>query len=383
MLGSLPTSLPYPHAPEEEDNEESEEAVINNRALNKMLDRNDFDDDSSVDSDGELNYSSGSSCECDDQEEVRQHSHELAGGVSASFFSSSRRGLISSPSISSFHCSSQDQNVHDERRGEKSIDPLSTGVDQAIENNAPPLQKPFPKELCTITLTKDHTPYNKSEALLVTKRSNDASRAITPARSGGILRVAGSLSVTRALGDAYLKTDVLSFFPYKGHVPYITALPQVNVRKLKEGDRIVVMATDGVWERVDAKTINKWVTKFFNRPITSPDHVDAKKNKHMDTSTPPSFLSKFSRKRKRCNQSRKGIAALRNQTAAYGLRGHTTLSHSKVSDVIARKVLNKIRRMRKMKSLQSLMAFPAGPARRQKHDDITACVVDLSGFVEF
>jgi hypothetical protein len=37
---------------------------------------------------------------------------------------------------------------------------------------------------------------------------------------GGIKRVAGSLAVTRALGDAYLKTPLLSFLPYKSHAPY-------------------------------------------------------------------------------------------------------------------------------------------------------------------
>lgn len=55
-------------------------------------------------------------------------------------------------------------------------------------------------------------------------------RAISAGVGGGIKRVAGSLAVTRALGDAYLKTPLLSFLPYKSHAPYITARPEVNCR---------------------------------------------------------------------------------------------------------------------------------------------------------
>ena len=52
-----------------------------------------------------------------------------------------------------------------------------------------------------------------------------------------------------------------------------------------------------------------------------------------------------------------------------------------VADVIVRRVLNKVRRARNISSLQALMSLPQGRARRSKHDDITAIVVDLSTFV--
>jgi len=52
-----------------------------------------------------------------------------------------------------------------------------------------------------------------------------------------------------------------------------------------------------------------------------------------------------------------------------------------VSEVIVRKVLNKVRKTRNISSLRMLMSLPKGRARRSKHDDITATVVDLSGFV--
>jgi hypothetical protein len=52
-----------------------------------------------------------------------------------------------------------------------------------------------------------------------------------------------------------------------------------------------------------------------------------------------------------------------------------------VADVIVRRVLNKVRRARNISSLSCLMSLPQGRARRSKHDDITASVVDLAAFV--
>ena len=94
----------------------------------------------------------------------------------------------------------------------------------------PPVTRP-------IDLTTDHSAYNPAEVTAVLRRCNNAPRAISAGVGGGIKRVAGSLAVTRALGDAYLKTPLLSFLPYKSHAPYITARPEVNCRPLvKEGD---------------------------------------------------------------------------------------------------------------------------------------------------
>lgn len=85
----------------------------------------------------------------------------------------------------------------------------------------PPL--PLSMLMRPIDLTTDHSAYNPAEVTAVLRRCNNAPKAISSASGGGIKRVAGSLAVTRALGDAYLKTPRLSFFPYKRHAPYITA----------------------------------------------------------------------------------------------------------------------------------------------------------------
>lgn len=80
--------------------------------------------------------------------------------------------------------------------------------------------------------------------------------------------MAGSLAVTRALGDAYLKTPRLSFFPYKTHTPYITARPEVNCRPIvKGGDKVLMLATDGVWERAGGEDVLRWARTFYSERL--------------------------------------------------------------------------------------------------------------------
>lgn len=66
-----------------------------------------------------------------------------------------------------------------------------------------------------IDLTTDHSAYNPAEVAAVLRRCKNAPRAISANLGSTVKRVAGSLAVTRALGDAYLKTPLLSFTPFK------------------------------------------------------------------------------------------------------------------------------------------------------------------------
>ncbi|KAI2510561.1 hypothetical protein MHU86_3829 [Fragilaria crotonensis] len=119
-----------------------------------------------------------------------------------------------------------------------------------------------------IDLTTDHSAYNPSEVSAVLRRCNNAPRAISASVGGGIKRVAGSLAVTRALGDAYLKTPKLSFQPYAKGCPYITAQPEVNFRRLsKDGDRVLILATDGVWERCSGEDVLRWIRNHSSERI--------------------------------------------------------------------------------------------------------------------
>jgi trimeric autotransporter adhesin len=50
-----------------------------------------------------------------------------------------------------------------------------------------------------------------------------------------------------------------SFSPYKEHVPYITAAPEVCSRGLTAADRYLILATDGVWEQATSVEVAQWV----------------------------------------------------------------------------------------------------------------------------
>lgn len=334
-------------------------------------------------------------------------------------------------------------------------------------DHPPPL--PLSMLMRPIDLTTDHSAYNPAEVTAVLRRCNNAPKAISSASGGGIKRVAGSLAVTRALGDAYLKTPRLSFFPYKRHAPYITARPEVNCRIITKGaDRILILASDGVWERASGDDVLRWVRNYYNARIagvkeanfhtlydmdvgedaehsfgssakrmsrrnvggSSDDISSVKTNVAMEkepfltsppddnttaTDTRPHVstegtevskepgatpsqtpraittiaddIAKGGSKRKHLGsgsistRSSNGSLALDDREIRKG-RHHSSRSFSlgipTVSDVIVRKVLNKVRKTRNISSLRMLMSLPKGRARRSKHDDITATVVDLS-----
>lgn len=282
----------------------------------------------------------------------------------------------------------------------------------------------LPQVTRPIDLTTDHSAYNPAEVSAVLRRCNNAPLAISAGVGGGIMRVAGSLAVTRALGDAYLKTPLLSFFPYKRHAPYITGRPEVNCRPVvKGGDKVLVLATDGVWERANGEDVLRWVRTFYAERIAEAerrsnigrlnkidthcsDDASTSVGKRDDDSVDspgqeqpppspqrddigPSAGPDVNVGRKRDVPSSPGQpvpgAKRRKLTgrpttapraAPFGSRRNST-----VADVIVRRVLNKVRRARNISSLHTLMSLPPGRARRSKHDDITACVVDLSAFV--
>jgi len=205
------------------------------------------------------------------------------------------------------------------------------------------------------------------------------------------------LAVTRALGDAYLKTPLLSFNPYKHHAPYITARPEVNCRLLtKAGDRVLILATDGVWERCSGDDVLRWIRNYSaersaeaerrrgrvarsggggrfspeesqnnDDSPTQSDDAPAVASQKRDRVSPVMMMNK---KRKTNNRTPRRVTS-------------PVSALSSVSDVIVRRVLNKVRRARNMSSLDALMSLPKGRARRSKHDDITASVVDLSAFL--
>jgi len=314
-----------------------------------------------------------------------------------------------------------------ERRKNAGKDPSVSTASSDDTNDSLPLVS-LPPSIRPIDLTTDHSAYNPAEVTAVLRRCNNAPRAISAGVGGGIKRVAGSLAVTRALGDAYLKTPLLSFLPYKSHAPYITGRPEVNCRPLvKDGDKVLILATDGVWERASGEDILRWVRNFYeerlaeavrrnNRRLNQQDKSTANDdssnggngNGHTDHSMPAPMNGQeaaerdlFEKNDYEAGAQQAAAAAAANGNGNGRKRGAEPLQMTRspsppakrrkrnrpnrisynVADVIVRRVLNKVRRARNISSLQALMSLPQGRARRSKHDDITASVVDLSAFV--
>lgn len=189
-----------------------------------------------------------------------------------------------------------------------------------------------------IQLTEDHSANNLDEQLLVRGRCHNAPRAISTGPTG-ICRVAGSLAVTRALGDAYLKVSKMSFGTYKEHCPYITCLPTVSCRNLsspKSGDvQILCLASDGVFEKLPS---NQSIVQVLNE-----------------------------------QQSRQSVGS--EVTALDAVRVEWNPSESIIQDVLENACL-----MRNM-TKKSLLSLKKGKARRSKHDDMTCLIVDLEAFL--
>jgi len=287
------------------------------------------------------------------------------------------------------------------RRASAGKEPSDSSTSSQDSDDPPPLihLPPFTRP---IDLTTDHSAYNPAEVTAVLRRCNNAPRAISAGVGGGIKRVAGSLAVTRALGDAYLKTPELSFLPYKRHAPYITARPEVNCRTLvKDVDKVLILATDGVWERASGEDVLRWVRNFYMERIAEAERRNNRRNHVVETtkvvaapqskeeietaamnSQDGAERDLFEQRTFEPESNRKrDLAGSPSPLAKRRKRNRHNRVTYNVADVIVRRVLNKVRRARNISSLQALMSLPQGRARRSKHDDITSSVVDLSAFV--
>lgn len=298
--------------------------------------------------------------------------------------------------------SDTDMRSSNRRKGRDSSDSSSASSSQDSKDMPPPII--LPPVTRPIDLTTDHSAYNPAEVTAVLRRCNNAPRAISAGVGGGIKRVAGSLAVTRALGDAYLKTPLLSFNPYKSHAPYITARPEVNCRPIvKDGDKVLILATDGVWERASGEDVLRWVRNYYAERIAE---AERRKNRRLNQSSDRNSNDEGTIGRNKDDESddrddddtmvinrkrdmphspspptKRRKLELGRRTNRRGSAAFDSQRNNTVADVIVRRVLNKVRRARNISSLHALMSLPPGRARRSKHDDITACVVDLSEFV--
>lgn len=85
-------------------------------------------------------------------------------------------------------------------------------------------------------------------------------------------RLLGSLMPLRSFGDVDFKwskenVEIVSRLvsPFYKTPPYLTAEPVVTHRTLSEGDRFLVLATDGLWEKMSNEQVVNLVAKFVDK----------------------------------------------------------------------------------------------------------------------
>ena len=117
-----------------------------------------------------------------------------------------------------------------------------------------------------VGLSTDHNCDNTAEVRAVLARSGDPRAVYT---SAGLKRVCGSLAVTRAIGDFYLKQRDCSHPPYNTHLPYITAEAEVGSFKLPPASSDewpwLVLASDGLWELLDKDRVSRIILDASKR----------------------------------------------------------------------------------------------------------------------
>ncbi|KAG6960022.1 hypothetical protein JG688_00009812 [Phytophthora aleatoria] len=123
--------------------------------------------------------------------------------------------------------------------------------------------------LQAIAVSVDHSCNNPQETKLVVERSHDRNAIrmskddqATGAGVIGVKRVAGSLAMTRAFGDFYLKCPELSSAPFKSKVPYITSEPSITTVYMDGSEKYVILASDGLWDVMTPQEAVHIVDKF-------------------------------------------------------------------------------------------------------------------------
>jgi len=106
---------------------------------------------------------------------------------------------------------------------DNTITVANTGDSRAIL-----VSEPTPNDIRAIALSTDHKPDRLDERERIAKAGGTVSH-------WGVWRVEGVLAMSRAIGDKSLKK-------------YVIPDPDITTRELKNGDKFVVVATDGVWD---------------------------------------------------------------------------------------------------------------------------------------
>ena len=129
-----------------------------------------------------------------------------------------------------------------------------------------------------VAMSLDQNADNKDEVnRLIQAHPNEEKTLITMGR------LLGNLMPLRAFGDVEFKWDIKDLdnfleVPMFYHTPpYLTAEPVLTRRSFSKSDRFVVLATDGLWERMNNDQVVRTVGEMINSERTSSSFWYSKK----------------------------------------------------------------------------------------------------------
>ena len=243
-------------------------------------------------------------------------------------------------------------------------------------------------------VTKDHVCSSRNEMKIVSALSKDPKpfRASHNDNSLAFQRVAGSLAITRAMGDGYLKHPELSFDPYLQYIPYITCRPTIKYRKLRQNDKYLILASDGLFNFITADDIlnvldeTTWVNKRVQAASGESEtvyHSEVLQQRCMEDEV---VQKGDSLKRARDDAVDRQIqtgklirtSSIRNATNSQIYSN----KESTFADILVDRTLSKAaRRHDSSMTVADLRKLPQGKSRREIVDDITVITVDISSYI--
>ena len=263
-------------------------------------------------------------------------------------------------------------------------------------------------------ITKDHICTSRNEKRIVSALSRDPkpfrSSINDSSSSLSFKRVAGSLAITRAIGDGYLKHPELSFEPYIQYIPYITCRPTIKYKKLGKADKYLILASDGLYNFVTASDVLKVIDEFSSfekqedgkcisasATKVNPTHVDTKEatvcsfdghqNEQYQQQDVAAIGGKQSQHEEN-DEARVGKKREREEETSQPdvsckiVKEGNLLSPPTFAELLVDKCLSKAaRRHGGRLNATKLKNLPQGKARREIVDDITVITVDISLYV--
>jgi len=233
-------------------------------------------------------------------------------------------------------------------------------------------RKPDGTGLTHEQLTKAHNASDPAERQRIQQEHPNEKEPVTYLTEPGTWYVRGTLQVTRAVGDLFLKR--LEFFnalpstvrpvvgPEPFSPPYVSHQPDVVVRDIDKDDMYLVLASDGLWDELS----NREVTEILRR-LTTPNALSALKRMVSGEGSPVQV-------------EQQEFAGPNHMVARASLKNGLTYDDGEERNAGQRLLWGALLQnpVSRRYGVQYLTQIPPGRQRRSAHDDISVVVIFLS-----